>query len=237
MAKMRILLADDHTILRAGLRILINAQHDMEVVAEAGNGAQVLLEAKSVEPDVVVLDIALPEVRGLKVIEHLQEMCPGTRVLVFTLQDDASYIRTALGAGATGYVVKTATETELLTAIRAVHLGRTFVAAQLTNGQVQAVLGARRNGDRGSAKKAGTLLSARELEVLELLALGHTNQEIGERLHLSVKTIETYRLRISDKLGLRGRANLTRYAADIGLLGFSKTPKEADQSNVPPVCR
>jgi len=224
MPTIRVLLADGNTILRAGLRILINAQSDMEITSEAADGMEVLQKAKMLQPDVVVLDITLPDVRGLKVIEQLQVDAPSAKVLVFTMQDDGSYIRTALAAGAAGYVAKTATETELLTAIRAVHLGRTFVAAQLSNSQVQAILGGRRNGEKGVPRKSDHLLSARELEVLELLALGHTNQEIGDRLHLSVKTIETYRLRISDKLGLRGRANLTRYAADVGLVNFSKAP-------------
>jgi DNA-binding NarL/FixJ family response regulator len=224
MAKTRILLADDHAILRAGLRILVNAQSDMEVVAEAADGRDVLRAAQATKPDVVVLDISLPDVRGLKVIEQLRQDCPESRVLIFTGQDHPSYIRAALAAGATGYVVKSATETELLTAIRAVRSGRTFVAAQLDGNQVQAVLGNRRPRDRKARDPNANPLSARELQVLELLAQGHTNQEIGERLHLSVKTIETYRLRVSDKLGLRGRASLTRYAADIGLLGFSTTP-------------
>jgi two-component system response regulator NreC len=223
MPKIRVLLADEHAILRAGLRILINSQPDMEVVAEAQDGREVLSAAKSSQPDVSVLDIILPEVRGLKVIEQLQQDFPQAKVLVFTGQDNPSYIRTALAAGATGYVVKTATETELLTAIRAVHLGRIFVAAQLSSNQVHAILGSRRRLDRTTTAEKPNPLSARELQVLELLAQGYTNQEIGERLHLSVKTVETYRLRISDKLGLRGRANLTRYAADMGLVGFSRT--------------
>jgi DNA-binding NarL/FixJ family response regulator len=224
--KTRVLLGDDHAILRAGLRILINAQSDLEVVAEADDGRQVLLAAKAASPDVVVLDIALPDVRGLKVIEQLRQECPQTHVLIFTAQANPSYIRTALSAGATGYVVKTASETELLTAIRAVHLGRTFVAAQLSNNQLHAILGNRRRRDR-AADQGSYALSSRELEVLKLLAIGHTNQEIGDRLHLSVKTIETYRLRISEKLGLRGRANLTRYAADIGLIEFSRAGAES----------
>jgi two-component system response regulator NreC len=222
MPKIRVLLADEHAILRAGLRILINSQSDMEVVAEAQDGREVLSAFKAAQPDVLVLDIILPEVRGLKVIEQVQQDFPRAHVLVFTAQDNPSYIRTALGAGATGYVVKTATETEFLTAIRAVHLGRTFVAAQLSSGQVHTILGSRRPADRATTTEKTNPLSARELQVLELLAQGHTNLEIGERLHLSVKTVETYRLRISDKLGLRGRANLTRYAADMGLVGFSK---------------
>jgi two-component system response regulator NreC len=223
MAKTRILLADDHAILRAGLRILLNAQSDMEVVAEAADGREVLRACQTTKPDLVVLDISLPDVRGLKVIEQLRQDFPDTRLLIFTAQDHPSYIRTALAAGATGYVVKSATETELLTAIRAVQVGRTFVAAQLDGNQVQAVLGNRRPRDRSASDRNANPLSARELQVLELLAKGHTNQEIGERLHLSVKTIETYRLRVSDKLGLRGRASLTRYAADIGLLEFGKS--------------
>jgi two-component system response regulator NreC len=204
------------------LRILINAQSDLEVVAEADDGRQVLLAAQTTAPDVVVLDIALPDVRGLKVIEQIRQECSQVHVLIFTAQANPSYIRTALAAGATGYVVKTATETELLTAIRAVHLGRTFVAAQLSSNQLHAILGNRRRRDRAAPDKGTYALSGRELEVLKLLAVGHTNQEIGERLHLSVKTIETYRLRISEKLGLRGRANLTRYAADIGLIEFTR---------------
>ncbi|HMF12757.1 MAG TPA: response regulator transcription factor [Gemmataceae bacterium] len=223
MSKTRILLADDHAILRAGLRILVNAQSDMEVVAEAENGVEVIRASQASRPDVVVLDISLPDVRGLKVIEQLRGEFPETRILVFTAQDHPSYIRSALAAGATGYVVKSATETELLTAIRAVRLGRTFVAAQLSGNQVQAVLGNRRTRTRSGNDSNANPLSARELQVLELLAQGFTNQEIGERLHLSVKTIETYRLRVSDKLGLRGRASLTRYAADMGLLAFSKS--------------
>jgi DNA-binding NarL/FixJ family response regulator len=215
-------LADDHAILRAGLRVLLNLQEDLEVVGEAQSGREVLQVAKATCPDVAVVDITLPEVRGLKVIEQVRQECPDTRVLVFTSQDHPSYIRTALAAGATGYVVKSATETELLTAIRAVYRGRTFVAAQLSAQQVRAILGSRRLRDPVSTHKTGNTLSAREIQVLESLAQGHTNLEIGGRLHLSVKTIETYRLRISDKLGLRGRANLTRYAADIGLVGFNR---------------
>jgi DNA-binding NarL/FixJ family response regulator len=153
---------------------------------------------------------------------QIRQECSQVHVLIFTAQANPSYIRTALAAGATGYVVKTATETELLTAIRAVHLGRTFVAAQLSSNQLHAILGNRRRRDRAAPDKGTYALSGRELEVLKLLAVGHTNQEIGERLHLSVKTIETYRLRISEKLGLRGRANLTRYAADIGLIEFTR---------------
>ena len=223
--KTRVLLGDDHAILRAGLRILINAQSDMEVVAEADDGQQVLFAAKTTSPDVVVLDIALPDVRGLKVIEQLREVCPRVHVLIFTALANPSHIRTALSAGASGYVVKAATETELLTAIRAVHVGRTFVAAQLSSCQLNAILGNRRRRDPG-LDKGSSALSGRELEVLKLLAVGHTNQEIGDRLHLSVKTIETYRLRISEKLGLRGRANLTRYAADIGLIEFTRASSE-----------
>jgi two-component system response regulator NreC len=222
MAQIRILLADGHAILRAGLRILINAQGDMEVIAVAGDGHETLRQAAATHPDLVVLDIALPEVRGLKVIERLRQECSEARVLIFTAEDDGSYIRTALAAGASGYVVKTATETELLTAIRAVHLGCTFVAAQLSSGQVQAVLSNRRNGHKDLHRKSSSLLSAREREVLALLAQGHTNSEIGDQLHLSVKTIETYPLRLSDKLGIRGRARLTRYAADMGLLEFGR---------------
>src|SRR5262249_30341207 len=160
MPKIRILLADEHAILRAGLRILINSQPDMEVVAEAHDGREVLSAFRTAQPDVLVLDIILPEVRGLKLIEQIQQESTQAHVLVFTAQDNPSYIRTALAAGATGYVVKTATETELLTAIRAVHLGRTFVAAQLSSSQVHAILGSRRRPDRATTTENTNPLSA-----------------------------------------------------------------------------
>jgi DNA-binding NarL/FixJ family response regulator len=210
MAKIRVLIADDHAVLRSGLRLLINAQPDMEVVGEAASGPEALDRAGSLRPDVLTLDLSMPGGRGIPVLERLRQQCPDTRVLVLTMHDAAAYLRAALAAGAAGYVVKTAADTELLTAIRAVAQGRTFVDLSLPAGA----------GGRPArpAQPGQAALSPRELAVLRLLAQGHTNQEAADRLFLSVKTVETYRARIAEKLGLRTRADLTRYAVEAGFL-------------------
>ena len=224
MAKIRVLIADDHAVLRAGLRLLINAQPDLEVVAEAASAPEVVKQAAAAAPDVVTLDLSMPGGSGVQTIERLRQECPRVRVLVLTMHDDPAYLRAVLAAGGAGYVVKTAADTELLTAIRAVAQGRTFVDLNLSGGQVQAVLGG------GGGRRAAGLdqLSPREREVLGYLAQGHTHQQIADRLFLSVKTVETYRARIADKLGLRTRADVVRYAVEVGLLGAGKVPPEGE---------
>ena len=221
MAKIRVLLADDHAVLRAGLHHLIDAQPDMEVVGEAGNGQEALRQTKALTPDVLTLDLSMPGGSVIPVIERLRQECPKTRVLVLTMHDDPAYLRTVLAAGGSGYVVKKAAADELLTAIRAVHQGRAFVDLDLGTGASPTLLDA-------SARSTGTagVLSQREREVLELLAQGHTNQAIADKLFLSVKTIETYRTRIADKLGLRTRADLVRYALETGILSPGKAGPE-----------
>ena len=214
MAKIRVLIADDHAVLRAGLRLLINGQPDMEVVGEAGDGAEALRQTRALCPDVLTLDLSMPGGSVIPVIERLKQECPQTRVLVLTMHDDAAYLRTVLAAGGSGYVVKKAADAELLTAIRTVHRGRAFVDFDLNAGTLPGLL----DGPSGPAG----VLSQREREVLELLAQGHTNQVIADRLYLSVKTIETYRTRIADKLGLKTRADLVRYALEMGILSPGK---------------
>ena len=217
MAKIRVLIADDHAILRAGLRLLINNQPDMEVVGEAADGHEALRQARQANPDVLTLDLTMPGGGGLKTLEGLRQACPQTRVLVLTMHEDPSYLRAALAAGASGYVVKSAVDAELLAAIRSIAQGRTFVTITLSDRGTHQVLGG--TAVTAVAPRAPVkLLSPREQEVLKLLAQGYTNQEVGTRLCLSVKTIETYRARIVDKLGLRSRADLTRYALEMGLL-------------------
>jgi two-component system, NarL family, response regulator NreC len=217
MAKIRVLIVDDHAIVRAGLRMLINPQPDMEVVGEVADGHEALRQAREANPDVLTLDLTMPGGGGLKTLEGLRQACPQTRVLVLTMHEDPSYLRAVLAAGGLGYVAKSAVDGELLAAIRSVSQGRTFVTINLSDSETQQVL-----GDRAirtaSAPRAPLQLSPREQEVLKLLAQGYTNQEVGTRLCLSVKTIETYRARIVDKLGLRSRADLTRYALEMGLL-------------------
>jgi len=211
MAKIRVLLADDHAVLRAGLKLLINAQADLDVVGEATNAQEALLRARELQPDVLSLDLTMPGGGELRLIEQLREPCPATRVLVLTMHDDPAYLRVALAAGAYGYVVKTAADLELLAALRAVAEGRTFVDLESSSGRVAA-------GEWRGAAAAGGILSSRESEVLAYVAQGHTNQAIADRLALSVKTIETYRARLLEKLGLRTRADLIRYALESGLL-------------------
>jgi two-component system response regulator NreC len=219
MAKIRVLVVDDHSVVRAGLRTMIDGQVDMEVVGEAASSREALSRAGALAPDVMTLDWTMPGGSSLKMIERLRRECPRCRVLVLTMHDDPAYLRAALAAGGSGYVVKTAPEAELLTAIRAVARGRTFVGLDLAADEDPSASG--RQTFEGVARSAvrANPLSQREREVLKLLAQGHTNQAIGERLFLSVKTIETYRARIAEKLGLRTRADIIRYAIEIGLLG------------------
>jgi DNA-binding NarL/FixJ family response regulator len=218
MATIRVLVADDHAILRAGLRMLIAAQPDMAVVGEAGDSREALEKARALAPDVLTLDLTMPGGNSIKVIEQLRQECPGTRVLVLTMHDDPAYLRAVLAAGGAGYVVKTAADADLLTAIRAVLRGRVFVDVNLARSTVNDALCGEAGGSQPRPAGAASL-SGRERQVLELLAQGHTNQEMAKKLFLSVKTVETYRARIADKLGLRTRAEVVRYALEVGLLG------------------
>ena len=219
MPKIRVLLADDHAVLRAGLKLLVNHQQDMEVVAEAGTFGEAIRLARIANPDVITLDLTMPDGNGIDKIEQVCEACPAARVLVLTMHDDPAYLRAALGAGACGYVVKKAADTELLGAIRAVHAGRMFVDLE-SHGKQSPVALASGNTPSGGTSKSGTdNLSERERTVLERLAQGHTNQTIADELDLSVKTVESYRARLLKKLGLRSRADIVRYAVATGLLG------------------
>jgi two-component system, NarL family, response regulator NreC len=218
MPKIGILIVDDHAILRAGLRMLINAQPDMEVVGEATDGHDALWKAREMKPDVALMDITMPKASGLQVLEQLRQVCPHTRVLVLTMHDDPAYARSVLAAGGLGYVVKRAADSDLLAAIRSVYRGRTFVDPTLAGTLVQDLLGKKLPAgptDKGASRG---LLSPREREVLLLLAQGYTNQQAAKWMLVSVKTVETYRARIAQKLGLHSRAELTRYAMESGLL-------------------
>jgi DNA-binding NarL/FixJ family response regulator len=228
MKSIRVLIADDHAVLRAGLRMLINTQPDMEVVGEAANGDEAVAKALEAGPDVALMDLTMTGGGGIKAIERMRRECPQVRVLVLTMHDDLAYLRSALAAGGAGYVVKKAADSELLSAIRAVYRGHMFV--DLASGGNLAQDPLSNSATRDAARQGGarSFLSQREQEVLVMLAQGHTNQQIADRLHLSVKTVETYRSRIAEKLELRGRADLVRYALEIGILGpeaFTQNPK------------
>jgi DNA-binding NarL/FixJ family response regulator len=220
MTRIRILLADDHAVLRAGLRMLIGSQRDLEVVGEASDGDEAVRKAAVLRPDVALVDITMPGSGGIKAIERIRQAAPATKVLVLTMHDVPAYLRAALAAGATGYVVKRAADSDLLAAIRGVHRGRTVLDPALSARVVQG--GVRRRAPAGPTPTA--LLSQREREVLELVAQGYTNQQIADHLGLSVKTVETYRARLVEKLGLQSRAELVRYALDSGLFGGETGP-------------
>ena len=192
--------------------MLLATQRDMRVVGEASNGAEAIQLSAAKKPDVALVDLSMPGMSGLEVIEKIRTAAPSVRVLVLTIHDDPAYARLTVAAGASGHVVKDAEPSELLSAIRAVHRGRTIVELGSGGGTRVAGLPVREGG-------ALPRTSRRERQVLELLARGHTNREVAEVLGLSVKTVETYRARLGEKLGVRRRADLVRFAISLGLLG------------------
>jgi two-component system response regulator NreC len=215
-SKIRILLADDHAILRSGLRLLVNSQADMDVVAEAPDGEQAVEAAREASPDVALMDLTMPGVGGMRALQEIVRDCPKTRVLVLTMHDDPAYLRSVLAAGASGYVLKRSVDAELLAAIRAVHRGGTFVDPSLANVLVQDVL--TKKGSRARRTGPGNILSERELQVLKLVARGYSSQQIAKQILVGVKTVETYRSRLAQKLGLRTRSEVVRFAVQMGLL-------------------
>jgi two-component system response regulator NreC len=205
MSCVRVLIADDHALVRSGLRALLEAQPDIEVVGEAEDGVAVVEGCRKLEPDVVVMDLTMPGRGGVKATEDLRRECPRTKVVVLTMHDDEAYVRLARLAGASGFVLKKSLATELINAIRDAHAGKTrFPSTGLPSpSQDRAPLG---------------LITDREREVLALIALGHTSPEIAGKLHISEKTVETHRAHIAEKLALRTRADLVRFALEHGLL-------------------
>ncbi|MFO0965254.1 MAG: response regulator transcription factor [Gemmataceae bacterium] len=215
MEKIRLLLVDDHTVVRAGLRVLFDQQADMHVSAEAGSAAEGLTQARAVRPDVVVLDLTLPGGGSLELIKPLLQLDSRPHVLVLSMHDDPAYARSALAAGASGYVVKTCRESDLLAAVRAIRRGQVFVDLDDPD-RTAAVFGPA--AAPGQSAASGARLSEREQEVLRLLGQGHTNQAVAEQLDISPKTVATYRARIAEKLGLKTTADFVKYAADTGFL-------------------
>jgi two-component system response regulator NreC len=218
MSKIRVLVADDHAVLRAGLRLLINMQSDLEVVGEAGDHRQALEQARTLLPDVLTLDMSMPAGNGIQVIQTLARECPSVRVLVLTMHDDPAYFRMALASGAVGYVCKKAADTELLTAIRHVARGKIYTQLELSADGSAPML----PEVTSSAGSPLEQLSEREREVLQFLAQGFTNQAIADRFILSVKTVESYRARLLTKLRMHSRAELTKFALESGLLQPTK---------------
>lgn len=214
--KIKVMIADDHAILRAGLRMLVNAQADMEIVSEAPDGEKAVQTARETKPDVVLLDLTMPRVGGMKALQQMAQVCDESRVVILTMHDDPAYLRSALAAGAAGYLLKRAVDAELIAAIRAVHRGGIFVDPRLANVLVQDVLA--RKSTKARSKQPANILSQRELQVLTLVARGYTSAQIAKQIFIGVKTIETYRSRFAAKLGLRTRSEVIRFAVQMGLL-------------------
>jgi two-component system, NarL family, response regulator NreC len=207
----RVLIVDDHAVVRAGLKLLLEAEEDLEPVGEAGTGREAIFRARALKPDVILLDVVMPDQSGLDVLPTLRHEQPDTKVLVLSMQDDPQYVRQAFAAGASGYVLKEAADTEVVAAIREVAKGGRYVHPELGARLVSAETEAARRAEEDP-------LSDREREVLRLLALGHTNQEIAKQLYISVRTAETHRAHIMQKLHLSSRAELVRHALAQGLL-------------------
>jgi two-component system response regulator NreC len=207
----RVLIVDDHAVVRSGLKLVLQADEAIEPVGEAGSAREAIFEARTLKPDVILLDVVMPDQSGLEIIPTLLKENPDAKVLVLSMQDDPRYVREAFDAGASGYVLKEAADSEVVAAVREVAGGGRYVDPELGARLVAAESEERRRADEDP-------LSEREGEVLRLLALGHTNQEIAKQLFISVRTAETHRAHIMQKLRLSSRAELVRYALDRGLL-------------------
>lgn len=213
--KIRVLLADDHTILRAGLRRMLNEQPDIEVVGEASDGRQAVSEALALRPDVVLMDITMPEMNGIEATRQVKRALDSTRVLILTMHENEEYLFQALRTGASGYILKEAADTELISAIRIVNTGRFYMSPSAQTMMVGDYLLRVRSGEERDSYSA---LTEREREILKLVAEGLTNNQIAERLYISPKTVDTHRTHIMDKLNLHSRAELVKYAMRRGLL-------------------
>ena len=212
-APIRILIADDHGVLRAGLHALLDAAPDMETVGEATTGDEALRLAGELHPDVVLLDISMPGPGGIEVTRRIEEALPDVRVLILTVHKDEALLREAIQAGAAGYITKSAIEPELINAIQAVYRGDLYVHPTMTRALFRDLAPAQRSaGDETPDKDPIEPLTPREREVLRLIAQGYTNREAADVLSISVRTVESHRANIMGKLGLRGRVELVRYA-------------------------
>jgi two-component system response regulator NreC len=209
--RVRVLVVDDHAVVRAGLRLLLDAAPGIETVGAAGSAREAVFENRAHKPDVILMDLVMPGENGIEATRRLLRETPGVRILILSMQDDPSYVRESFAAGASGYILKEAADSELVQAVREVAAGGRYV---------HPALGARLAtvGLDGPAKSEADALSDREREVLRLLALGHTNQEIARMLHISVRTAETHRAHIMSKLRVQTRAGLVSYALAQGML-------------------
>ncbi len=212
----RVLIVDDHALMRAGLKALLGTQPDIQVVGQAASGIEAVRSAAELEPDIVLMDISMAGLDGVQATQKIKSTTPEVKIIALTMHEDESVVRGVLKAGASGYVLKRGAEDELLVAIRAVHRGEAFIPPSLTQSFINDYLEAA--PDNVSSNEPEIPLTPRELEVLGLIARGYKNQEIAEELVISVKTVETHKANIKEKLGIRAQADLVRYALRKGLL-------------------
>ena len=215
MQKIRVLLVDDHMVVRIGLRALIDSEPDLQVAGEAGNGIEAIEQVRALHPDVVVMDIAMPEMDGLEATRRIRSEHPNCPVLILTVHAQEKYLFPVLKAGGAGYVLKSTVDTELLDAIRTVARGGAFLYPSATRMLLEDYLSQLHSRPDQDAYES---LSEREREVLKYIALGHTAKEVADKLAISAKTVETYRTRVMEKLNLQSRVDLVQYALARGLL-------------------
>lgn len=214
MGRIRVLLAEDHTIVRKGLRSILGSVTDIEVVGEAADGREAVAMVPELRPDVVVMDFAMPNLNGLETTRQITRLQPEVNVVILSMHQSEEYVFQALRAGATGYVIKQAAPTELITAIQAAHRGESFLSPSISRTVIDAYVRRAEASSEGSLE----LLTDREREVLQLIAEGHPNRVIAEKLCISVKTVETHRAHLMDKLGIHSTAELARYAVRRGMI-------------------
>ena len=212
--KTRVLLVDDHTILRTGLRMFFNSQEDMVVIGEAVSGEDALEKVQLHQPDVVILDISMPGMNGIEAIARIKQLTPDVGILMLTMHEAEEYLQHAMQAGASGYVLKKAADSELLEAVRAVARKEIFLHPVLASMLIQSLY----QPEAKEKSKNSIKLTERETEVLKLVTLGHTNKEIGEKLAVSIKTVETHKARVMEKTGCERRSELVRYAMQEGFI-------------------
>jgi len=215
MGKIRIFLAEDHTIVRKGIRTLLESEENIEVVGEAADGREVLKKIEGLNPDVVLMDISMPQLNGLEATRQLKKAMPDVKVLVLTVHLNEEYIYHALRAGASGYLVKHVDVTELITAVNAVYRGESYLSPSVSRKVIDEYI---RKAEENMGEDSLDYLTSREREVLQLIAEGHTNKEIGDLLSISVKTVEAHRANLMGKLDLHSTAELTRYAIRKGVI-------------------
>jgi two-component system, NarL family, response regulator NreC len=209
----RVLIADDHAIVRTGLRALLKGEPSLELVGEASGGEEALRLVESLHPNILVLDLSMPDMDGIQVTRRIQSTAPDVRILILTVHEDEALLREAIRAGAAGYILKHAAEEELISAINTVQVGDIYIHPQLLR---SLLIAPQQQGP--PSPQPEEILTPRELDVLRLIVQGYTNRQIAEELTLSVRTVEGYRANMTEKLGLYSRAELVRYAREHGLL-------------------